>query len=409
MRQGMVHADLKPDNLLVDRHSRLRLADFGLCTRAGSPSVGWTMTWAARDLAHRVLSADGVPTRVFYSREHCAQAHGPGVDMYHAGLLLIWLLHGQLPPALDYDIAYEAAKRANMASDTIKETFLDEVSEFAWPKWIARNVAHPELAHLLAGLLAHEPQDRLTAADALSHAFLRTAREACDDRHSHAQVQWRRQHSAAKQSACDLLGHVQLVDAVQRGLVGVMPAQAASSSNGDDSSSDAASSGSGDTTALAKQRSALLAQVQRQEAEAAALAARAQRLKATLRAVVAHTRRGRRQQLFTAALRKRHAAMRMRALSRRLPQPPIGRGSSTTTNSPQTPPAAGDEMALPRSGAGSVHANADAEGREGSCSPAQGNNHGRAHRVCRLLLGCAGVAGVAGALLLGGGRLLRRI
>jgi WD40 repeat protein len=85
--QGIVHRDVKPANVLIDRHERAQLMDFGLATRAdGDPN--------------RPADEGRVGTPAYMAPEEAggrAHAGGPPGDQYSLGVVLYELLTGLLP------------------------------------------------------------------------------------------------------------------------------------------------------------------------------------------------------------------------------------------------------------------------------------------------------------------------
>ena len=137
---GVVHRDVKPENVLVDRAGRVTLIDFDLAVRiddrATAPRVAGTMAYLSPEQAR------GEPAT-------------PASDLYAAGVMLYAALTGEVPYA-----------------GTIEALLAGHRS----PAWSAAGLARPSsldpalaLADdLVARLLAPDPADRVAhAADAL--------------------------------------------------------------------------------------------------------------------------------------------------------------------------------------------------------------------------------------------------
>lgn len=85
--QGVVHRDVKPENILVDTEGRVRLADFGLAKRCGA-ELGLGLT----------ASGQALGTPHYMAPE---QLYGAGVDhradIYSLGVVVYEMLTGELP------------------------------------------------------------------------------------------------------------------------------------------------------------------------------------------------------------------------------------------------------------------------------------------------------------------------
>jgi serine/threonine-protein kinase len=141
-RNGVVHRDVKPGNLLVSDADVVKLADFGIARAANQSSIT------------QVGSVLG--TAAYLAPEQArGEEAGPRADIYSLGVVAYQLLAGRLP--------YEAASLSELTLKQQREspTPLDELNA---------NVP-PELAHAVALALAIEqegrPADTMAFAEAL--------------------------------------------------------------------------------------------------------------------------------------------------------------------------------------------------------------------------------------------------
>ncbi len=138
-RNGVVHRDVKPGNLLVGESGNVKLADFGIARATDQSSIT------------QVGSVLG--TAAYLAPEQArGEEAGPRADLYSLGVVTYQLLSGRLP--------YEAASLSELALKQQRESpqRLDELN----PE------VPPELARAVAMALALDPDSR--PADAMVFA-----------------------------------------------------------------------------------------------------------------------------------------------------------------------------------------------------------------------------------------------
>ncbi|NLT54643.1 MAG: diguanylate cyclase [Actinomycetales bacterium] len=151
-RAGVVHRDVKPDNIVIDESGSPRLIDFGLATQAvgeiGDSIVG-TMTYGAPEQS-------GMLKRPVDAR----------ADLYSLGIVLYECLTGT-PPFTAPDIGEVIRMHATMPAPDVRASRPD--------------VPAP-VAALVAKLLAKDPDDRYQSAAGLRADLQRLAEQpAADD------------------------------------------------------------------------------------------------------------------------------------------------------------------------------------------------------------------------------------
>jgi len=141
-RNGVVHRDVKPGNLLRAREGEVKLADFGIAKATEQSSIT------------QVGSVLG--TAAYLAPEQArGEEAGPSADLYALGVVAYQLLSGRLP--------YEAASLTELALKQQREE----------PPLLDTLVAAvgPELAEAVAIALALDPRDRYQTAREMGRAF----------------------------------------------------------------------------------------------------------------------------------------------------------------------------------------------------------------------------------------------
>ena len=87
-RQGIVHRDVKPGNVIIDDSGNVKVTDFGLARMAGDDARGWTLTTPDQALGTMYYMAPEVMA---------GAAPDPRMDVYSLGVLLYRAITGALP------------------------------------------------------------------------------------------------------------------------------------------------------------------------------------------------------------------------------------------------------------------------------------------------------------------------
>ncbi|HZD86401.1 MAG TPA: Stk1 family PASTA domain-containing Ser/Thr kinase [Gaiellaceae bacterium] len=147
-RHGIVHRDIKPHNVLVDREGRVKVTDFGIA-RAGTSQM--------------TEAGSIVGTAQYLSPE---QARGgdvdPRSDLYSLGVVLYELLTGETP----------------FEGDTPVEIAMKHLSKAPEPPSSLRPGLPRELDMVVMRALAKDPEDRYQSADEMEADLERVVRGA---------------------------------------------------------------------------------------------------------------------------------------------------------------------------------------------------------------------------------------
>ena len=145
---GLAYRDLKPENLFLRANGYVRLADFGLAAplaECDTTQVG-TALYQAPELVRK-------------------QAHGPGVDWWALGVLLVEMLSGSSPFAAAAD---QAADQAS-SEEATHAAILEHVGGV--PASVAADALPADAALLIAALLQPDAAQRLGVRSLCDRAY----------------------------------------------------------------------------------------------------------------------------------------------------------------------------------------------------------------------------------------------
>ncbi|MFI0925754.1 protein kinase [Streptomyces sp. NPDC021012] len=135
-RQGVVHRDIKPGNLLVDAEGTVKLADFGIARFVDDPSAALTTTGQI------------VGTGLYLAPERAlGQPASPASDVYSLGCVLYQLTTGRPP----------------FRADTATALLYQHIDTPPVPPSRLGAVLPPEFEAYLLSLLAKQPEQRPSA------------------------------------------------------------------------------------------------------------------------------------------------------------------------------------------------------------------------------------------------------
>ncbi|GAA5985682.1 hypothetical protein JCM11641_001473 [Rhodosporidiobolus odoratus] len=154
--KGVVHRDLKLENLLLDRNRNVIITDFGFANRFNESHVDLMVTSCGSPCyaAPELVVQDG-------------KYVGTAVDVWSCGVILYAMLAGYLP--YDDDPANPEGDNINLLYKYILSTPL------IFPEWITE-----EPRHLLLCMLVPDPTKRCTIQDVARHSWLRKFAPAFD-------------------------------------------------------------------------------------------------------------------------------------------------------------------------------------------------------------------------------------
>ena len=163
----VIHRDLKPQNILIDKSGNLRLADFGLARAFGLPIKTYT---------HEVVTLWYRAPEILLG----AKQYSVPVDMWSVGCIFAEMAQKR-PLFLGDSEIDQLFKIFRVLGTPTEETFpgVSQLPDFkpSFPKW--RPVGFRGVVHnldevgldLLTKMVCYDPAQRISAKDALAHPY----------------------------------------------------------------------------------------------------------------------------------------------------------------------------------------------------------------------------------------------
>lgn len=163
----VLHRDLKPQNLLIDKHGALKLADFGLARAFGIP---------LRPYTHEVVTLWYRAPEILLGSKN----YSTPVDIWAIGCIFVEMLTKR--PLFPGDSEIDELFRIFRTLGTPDETLWPGVSKLPdykptnFPHWVAQPLSSivnldPLGLDLLGKMLTYEPSKRVSAKEALAHPY----------------------------------------------------------------------------------------------------------------------------------------------------------------------------------------------------------------------------------------------
>jgi len=168
--RGVMHRDLKPQNLLVNAAGDIKLADFGLARAYSIP---------IRVLTHEVVTLWYRAPEILLG----SKTYAPPVDIWSMGVIFVEMLTKRplFPGDSEIDQIFKIFRMKGTPNNTVWPN-VTQLPDFksvfpAWPQRSIASVLNLEArigvdgVDLLEKMCAYNPADRISAKEALNHPY----------------------------------------------------------------------------------------------------------------------------------------------------------------------------------------------------------------------------------------------